>query len=79
MINTIMMNWIAFRLTEWMLAGPMNRPGSGGMPLSPIIQKSAEIPQFFQAHRSGFHLGFFIALAVRVDGMVAAFQNYLGT
>jgi general nucleoside transport system permease protein len=62
-INTIMMNWIAFRLTEWMLAVPMNRPGSGGMPISPIIQKSAEIPQFFKSPIR-FHLGFFIALAV---------------
>jgi len=58
-----MMNWIAFRLTEWLLSGPMSRPGSGGMPLSPLIQKSAEIPQFFQAPIR-FHLGFFIALAV---------------
>jgi ABC-type uncharacterized transport system permease subunit len=62
-INTIMMNWIAFRLTEWLLAVPMNRPGSGGMPISPLIQKTAEIPQFFQSPIR-FHLGFFIALAV---------------
>lgn len=62
-INTIMMNWIAFRLTEWMLAVPMNRPGSGGMPISPIIQDSARIPQFFKSPIR-FHLGFFIALAV---------------
>lgn len=61
-INTIMMNWIAFRFTEWLLSGPMTRPGSGGMPLSPIIQESARIPQFFQAPIR-FHLGFFIALA----------------
>ena len=61
-INTIMMNWIAFRLTEWLLSGPMTRPGSGGMPLSPIIQKTAEIPQFFPSPIR-FHLGFFIALA----------------
>jgi general nucleoside transport system permease protein len=60
-INTIMMNWIAFRFTEWLLSGPMTRPGSGGMPLSPIIQESARIPQFFQAPIR-FHLGFFIAL-----------------
>ena len=26
-INTIMMNWIAFRLTDWLLSGPMTRPG----------------------------------------------------
>ena len=61
-INTIMMNYIAFRLTEWLLSGPMTRPGSGGMPLSPMIQKSAQIPQFFQSPIR-FHLGFFIALA----------------
>lgn len=62
-INTIMMNWIAFRLTDWLLAGPMRRPTSGGMPISPIIEKSAEIPQFFPAPIR-FHLGFFIALGV---------------
>ena len=62
-INTIMMNWIAFRLTEWLLSGPMTREGSGGMPISPLIQKTAEIPQFFPAPIR-FHLGFFIALLV---------------
>jgi len=60
-INTIMMNYIAFRLTEWLLSGPMTRPGSGGMPISPIIEESAQIPQFFQTPIR-FHLGFFIAL-----------------
>lgn len=60
-INCIMMNYIAYRVTTWLLTGPMTRPGTGGMPLSPIIQKTAEIPQFFQAPIR-FHLGFFIAL-----------------
>jgi len=62
-INTIMLNWIAFRLTEWLLSGPMTREGSGGMPISPIIEESAQIPQFFPSPIR-FHLGFFIALAV---------------
>jgi simple sugar transport system permease protein len=61
-INTIMLNWIAFRLTEWLLSGPMTREGSGGMPISPIIEESAQIPQFFPSPIR-FHLGFFIALA----------------
>jgi simple sugar transport system permease protein len=60
-INTIMMNWIAFRFTEWLLSGPMTRPGSGGLPLSPIIQDPAKIPQFFPSPIR-FHAGFFIAL-----------------
>lgn len=62
-INSIMMNWIAFRLTEWLLTGPMTRPNAGGMPISPLIEKSAEIPQFFGSPIR-FHLGFFIALAI---------------
>jgi simple sugar transport system permease protein len=60
-INCIMMNYIAYRVTTWLLTGPMTRPGTGGMPLSPLIQKTAEIPKFFPAPIR-FHLGFFIAL-----------------
>jgi simple sugar transport system permease protein len=60
-INCIMMNYIAYRVTTWLLTGPMTRPGTGGMPLSPVIQKTAEIPQFFEAPIR-FHLGFFIAI-----------------
>lgn len=61
-INCIMMNYIAYRVTTWLLTGPMSRPGTGGMPISPVIQKSAEIPQFF-GPPIRFHLGFFIAIA----------------
>jgi len=61
-INTIMMNYIAFRLSEWLLNGPMRRPGSFN-PISPNIQPSAELPNFF-GDPTRFHLGFFIALAM---------------
>lgn len=61
-INTIMMNWIAFRLTDWLLSGPMTREGSGGMQISPIIEESAQIPQLFESPIR-FHIGFFLALA----------------
>ena len=62
-INTIMLNWIAFRLTDWLLAGPMQRPTSGGMPITPEVEASAMMPKFF-ASPIRFHLGFFIALLV---------------
>lgn len=62
-INTIMMNYIAFRLTEWLLTGPMTRDKTMAMPLSPMIQESAQIPQFFKSPIR-FHLGFFIALVI---------------
>lgn len=61
-INTIMMNYIAFRLSDYLLTGPMKRPDSF-VPASPDIQPSAMLPRFF-ADPIRFHLGFFIALAV---------------
>jgi len=61
-INTIMMNYVAFRLSEWLLDGPMRRPGSFN-PISPTIQPSAMLPNFF-GEPTRFHLGFFIALAM---------------
>jgi len=61
-INTIMMNYIAFRLSDWLLSGPMKRPESFN-PISPNIEPSAYLPRFF-ADPIRFHLGFFIALGV---------------
>jgi ABC-type uncharacterized transport system permease subunit len=61
-INTIMMNYVAFLLSDYLLRGPMKRPNSFN-PISPDIQKSAELPRFF-GEPIRFHLGFFIALGV---------------
>jgi simple sugar transport system permease protein len=60
-INTIMLNYIAFRLSDWLLSGPMKRPDSFN-PVSPTIQESAALPRFFE-YPIRFHAGFFIALA----------------
>jgi simple sugar transport system permease protein len=75
-INTIMMNYIAFRLSEWLLNGPMKRPGSPN-PISPSIAASAELPRFF-ADPIRFHLGFFIALAVAALTYWLLFRTTLG-
>jgi simple sugar transport system permease protein len=61
-INTIMMNYISFRLSDWLLKGPMRRPGTLN-PITPMIQGSAELPRFF-AEPIRFHAGFFVALGV---------------
>jgi simple sugar transport system permease protein len=61
-INTIMMNYIAFRLSDWLLSGPMKRPDSFN-PVSPTIQNSAILPRLFDTPIR-FHIGFFIALFV---------------
>lgn len=61
-ITTIMMNYIAFRLSEWLLRGPLQAPGSY-VPISADIAETAMLPKFF-ADPIRFHLGFFIALAM---------------
>lgn len=59
-INTIMLNYIAFRLSDFLLRGPMQRPDSFN-PVSPVLAESAWLPRFF-ADPIRFNLGFFIAL-----------------
>jgi simple sugar transport system permease protein len=54
-----MMNYIAFRLSEYMLSNVLNE---GFNPITAPIEKSAELPRFF-AEPIRFHLGFFVALA----------------
>jgi simple sugar transport system permease protein len=63
-INTIMMNYIAYRLAEFMLdvGGPMAR--GDGRPVSPEIQPSAYLPQFFPNRVDiRVNVGIFLALA----------------
>ena len=60
-INTIMMNYIAFRLTDYLLQGPMARPD--GLPITPEIQPSAYLPALLP-RPVRLHVGFFLALAV---------------
>lgn len=61
-INTIMMNYVAFRLSDYLLRGPMQRPESFN-PVSPTIQDSAKLLRLFK-EPIRFHIGFFLALAV---------------
>lgn len=60
-INTIMMNYVAFRLTDHLLQGPMARPD--GLPITPEIAASAYLPALFPRPMR-LHVGFFLALAV---------------
>jgi simple sugar transport system permease protein len=67
-INTMMMNYVAFRLADFLLTGPMKRGGpSGHIPISQTILDSAVLPKFFpdplRLH-AGFILALLAALAV---------------
>jgi ABC-type uncharacterized transport system permease subunit len=58
-VNTIMMNWIAFRLSDWLLNGPMRAPGY--RPITPQVEATATLPRLFPPPLR-FHAGFFLAL-----------------
>ncbi|NLF01945.1 MAG: ABC transporter permease, partial [Anaerolineales bacterium] len=60
-INTIMMNYIAFRLTDFLLSGPMARPD--GLPITPEVRPSAYLPEILP-RPVRLHAGFFLALAM---------------
>jgi ABC-type uncharacterized transport system permease subunit len=61
-INTIMMNYVSFRLSEFMLRGPM-KDQTSFTPKTPLIADTAKLYHFFQ-DPIRFHLGFFIALGM---------------
>jgi simple sugar transport system permease protein len=74
-INTIMMNYIAFRFFDWAFTGPLRRPG-GDRPVTAEIFPSAYLPQLFEGYR--FHWGFFLALLVAFLVWWLLFKTTLG-
>jgi ABC-type uncharacterized transport system permease subunit len=81
-VTTIMMNYIAFRLSDWLLNGFMKRldPATGKpgfAPISPFILPSAELPQFFPSPIR-FHGGFFLALIFAFLVWYLLFKTTLG-
>jgi simple sugar transport system permease protein len=74
-VNTIMMNWISFRLSDWLLNGPMKAPGY--RPITPQIEATAALPRLFPAPLR-FHVGFFLALAVAALVYWLLFKTTLG-
>jgi simple sugar transport system permease protein len=74
-VNTIMMNWIAFRLSDWLLSGPMK--SSGFRPVTPNVLATAELPRFFAAPLR-FNWGFVLALVVAYGVYWFLFKTTLG-
>jgi ABC-type uncharacterized transport system permease subunit len=58
-INTIMMNYVAFRLADYLLLGPMAR--GDGIPITADIESTAVLPLIFPQPMR-VHWGFFLAL-----------------
>ena len=62
-INTIMMNYIAFNLTTFLVTGPFQDPKESFK--TPLIEESAKLYRFFEPPLR-FNIGFFIAIAAAV-------------
>jgi simple sugar transport system permease protein len=78
-ITTIMLNFIAIRFADYMLrvGGPMAAPGF--RPVSPEIEPSAYLPQFFPNNSSiGFNTGIFLALAAAAFVYWLLFKTTIG-
>jgi ABC-type uncharacterized transport system permease subunit/basic membrane lipoprotein Med (substrate-binding protein (PBP1-ABC) superfamily) len=78
-INTIMLNYIAYRLNDYLLqgGGPMAAPGF--RPVSPDIMPSAYLPQFFPNQSAiSLNVGLILALAAVVFVYWLLFRTTLG-
>lgn len=79
-INTMMLNYVAYRLADYLLqvGGPMARPGDF-RPVSPEIQPSAYLPQFFPDDPSmRINVGIFLALIAVAVVYWLLFKTTLG-
>ena len=78
-ITTIMLNYVAYRFADFMLqvGGPMAAPGF--RPVSPEIEPSAFLPQFFPNNPSlGVNVGIFLALATAALVYWLLFKTTIG-
>ncbi|NDJ35968.1 MAG: ABC transporter permease [Chloroflexi bacterium] len=73
-INTIMMNFIAIFLVDWLINNPLRDEGATSTIRTPFIEPSAQLPQFSEigflapyfATNDRLHLGFIIAILAAV-------------
>ena len=75
-ITTIMMNYIAFRLVDWLLKFPMQDPNEF-TPKTPWILETAKLPRLFDTPIR-FHAGFFIAILMAVAVYYLLFKTTWG-
>lgn len=74
-ITTIMLNYIAFLGTDYLVKNPMLDPGASS-PRTPFIAATAMLPKLFPKYR--LHAGFLIALAAVVFIYWLLFKTTLG-
>jgi general nucleoside transport system permease protein len=80
-ISTIMLNWIAIWVGEWLFGdgGPLQNAANKTVPISNDVADSAKLPVFWgQKELQGLHIGFFVALAALVAFYLILNRTTLG-
>jgi ABC-type uncharacterized transport system permease subunit len=80
-ITTIMLNWIAIYVGEWLFGdgGPLQNSADKAVPVSNDIADSAKLPVFWgEQQLQGLHIGFFVALAALVVFSLVLKRTTLG-
>ncbi len=73
-VLTVIMNWLAFKLLQWLLRGPLKNPLSEMWPMSPPVK--AKIPVILPGTR--LHLGFILAILIAIGGYFLMFKTNYG-
>jgi ABC-type uncharacterized transport system permease subunit len=80
-ITTIMLNWIAIYVGEWLFGdgGPLQNSADKTVPVSNDIADSSKLPVFWgEQQLQGLHVGFFVALAALVVFALVLKRTTLG-
>lgn len=73
-ITTVIMNWLAFRLLQWLLRGPLKNPQAQQWPMSPPL--TATLPVIIPGTR--LHAGFLLALILAFILYYVMFRTNVG-
>jgi general nucleoside transport system permease protein len=80
-ITTIMLNWIALWVGEWLFGdgGPLQNAADKSVPISNDIAGSARLPVFWgEQQLQGLHVGFFVAIGALVVFSLVLNRTTLG-
>ncbi len=75
-ITTIMLNWIAYNITNWAVTGPFN--SGGGTPKSPEIATSTMLPNLLSSQATFMSFGILIAITAAVVIYILLYKTSMG-
>jgi len=77
-VSTIMLNFIAFFIIDWLVLNPMRGPMGivGAQPMSDLLPSSAHLPRLISGYR--LHIGILVAIAVAILAYILLWRTPFG-